>query len=784
MSERPHPNAATWSKTVLGSAGILFLLAGLALISPWAGDTSPVGRVGALLVAAGLIEAFHGFRRSSAAAQTAAWQSAGISIVMGVLLVNAASFVSGAVVLFLAGWFAIDAARLVWLGLRDRSAPARSWVLPAAGNLAVVIPILVLRDRASTWTIAVAGTLRILGTAWNLLAAPVHTASDAGDTVVDDLGLSDEPSVVDTARRIALEERARVPVDRGWIVAFVATLAAIHLGRMGLDRTALGIMSPGVAVLGDMVAALVIAFVVVVPLRLAWRKLTRRLERRAWRFCLADPSPARGTRALVRRWLEGRMRFAIRLRDARYSWSAALGRGLQIGLPFAAVIAATAPIWGMSWYFDTENWAAGVWDSWAEERTDAWREAMVEAVAAAGGPAAGAQAFAVAPPGVTGSGDFAFIVIGDTGEGDASQHVLRDQLLKVAAEDAVRFVVLSSDVIYPSGAMKDYEAKFWLPFKGVEKPVYAIPGNHDWYDALEAFNATFLEPDAARTAMRARIAIDKSVTSTTDAGIERLLATASRLQREYRVPTGFQRAPFFQVQTEGFALLAVDTGVVKDVDPVQHRWLEAALDAARGKFVMAVLGHPLYAGGHDQGEDNEPFAAIHDLLRRHTVPIVMAGDTHDLEYYVERYDTADGPRTMRHFVNGGGGAYLSFGTALSWPAEPATSTWAFYPARAQVEAKIAEMSPVWKRPLWWWTRRFDAWPFSAEWLSAAFDYNVAPFFQSFVLVSVEPSRGRVRLVPYGVHGPLRWSDLQASPDLPPRVDAADDTVEWIVPMRH
>ena len=84
--------------------------------------------------------------------------------------------------------------------------------------------------------------------------------------------------------------------------------------------------------------------------------------------------------------------------------------------------------------------------------------------------------------------------------------------------------------------------------------------------------------------------------------------------------------------------------------------------------------------------------------------------------------------------------------------------------------------------MWWWTRRFDAWPFSAEWLSAAFDYNVAPFFQSFVEVRVEPSQGRVRLVPYGVHGRLRWSELQASSDLLPRADAVDDLVEWIVPM--
>jgi len=38
--------------------------------------------------------------------------------------------------------------------------------------------------------------------------------------------------------------------------------------------------------------------------------------------------------------------------------------------------------------------------------------------------------------------------------------------------------------------------------------------------------------------------------------------------------------------------------------------------------------------------------------------------------------------------------------------------------------------------------------------------------------------------PYGVHARLRWADLQASPDLPPRVGAAEETVEWIVPMRH
>ena len=79
----------------------------------------------------------------------------------------------------------------------------------------------------------------------------------------------------------------------------------------------------------------------------------------------------------------------------------------------------------------------------------------------------------------------------------------------LAGAPDVKFLVVSSDVIYPAGAMKDYEPKFYLPFKGFEKPIYAMPGNHDWYDALEAFAANFLEPEAARAAMtRASVEAD------------------------------------------------------------------------------------------------------------------------------------------------------------------------------------------------------------------------------------------------------------------------------------
>jgi len=754
-----------------------------ALLSPvLAGEGAPP-LVGLLLIGAGMLEAWQGFRRATIPGQRAAWIGGAITIAMGVLVSNAAALVATSIAALLAGWFALDAIRYIVRGLwGDYASRATDWLLPALGNLGVAILLIALRQYALGWTLALAGGLRIGGTAVNIMSSPVFTATDAGDTVLAQLDLPEKSELTELADRVAAEESARRSLDNGWIWAFIATLFAIHLGRMGFDRSRLGISSPLVAVVGDVFLALVIAFAIVVPLRLVFRRLSRGLERRAWRWCLAAERNDHWSRRPLRAVLARRLRFSVRMRSARYSARTALSRGLQIGLPWAAIMAAIVPVFGMSWFFDTENWAAGMWNTWAEARTDTWREAMVKATFDAEKTKSPADWYSVAPPGVTAGVDFSFLVIGDPGEGDASQHVLRDQILTATARDEVKFIVISSDVIYPTGAMKDYEANFWLPMKGTHKPVYAIPGNHDWYDALEAFTATFLTADAARAAIRARIVADNRITTTTDARIEELIGKAAFYREQYAVPTGFQRAPFFDVQTDEFALIAVDTGVARTVDPVQWRWLEAALDEARGKVVMAVLGHPFYAGGAYLALHSEPFARLHDLLKRHGVPIVMAGDTHDLEYYVEERAGDGGPQRAQHFVNGGGGAYLSFGTALAWPASPATNRWGFYPPAAQVRSKIAANMTLRKLPLWWWADKLNAWPFAVEWVSSAFDSNVAPFYQSFVEVRVEPSARRVRIIPYGSSGRLRWRDFQGSPDFIPAGAADGDVAEWAVEM--
>jgi hypothetical protein len=95
----------------------------------------------------------------------------------------------------------------------------------------------------------------------------------------------------------------------------------------------------------------------------------------------------------------------------------------------------------------------------------------------------GDELLRIRPETVDDESDFSFIIIGDPGEGDASQFSLVSRYLNLGSRDDVKFLVVSSDVIYPAGSMSDYESNFYLPFQGFAKPIYAIPGNHDWFDA-------------------------------------------------------------------------------------------------------------------------------------------------------------------------------------------------------------------------------------------------------------------------------------------------------------
>ncbi len=770
------------------SIGIgLIAISVVALAAPLATGTWSLQFLGLLPFAVGLTDLYSTIANPALRSRPAAYASGLLALAVTFLLYVSPGLVVTGIVVLLIGVLVLDG--VVKLGQAlSRGAPGRSRTVLAvngASSLALAAAGWLLWKAVSVDAaigVAIAGYTAMAG--WRLLASPtVPTAAetDRGLDVHPDPGLALGPQALfaQTRARLARSAPATRRADVYWLATIGLVLFFTHVARMRTTDTWLGIASPFVATFGDIIMAVGLGALVILPLRLLWRRVSRPLERKAWRLRIAgeDRQMAPLPRRLLRAWTDARFAFSAMLREARASLPATFGLAIRLGLPLAILFAAVNPIWGFSWYFNTESWASAFYQKVTELRVDIWRERMIDAVERAY-PGDRDGLFAVHPPGID-EGDFSFIVIGDTGEGDPSQYSLVDRYLDLGRRDDVKFLVISSDVIYPAGAMVDYEANFYMPFKGFTKPIYAIPGNHDWFDALEGFNANFLEPKAARLSLSARADADMNLTSTDRSRIDRLLDRAERLRTLYRIDNDHQRGAFFEIQTPDFAIVAVDTGIRRTIDPRQRAWLEAALARSRGKFLMAIVGHPRYAAGVDTSLGDADFAALYAMLEDAGARVLMAGDTHTFEYYAE--ETAPGEDPIHHFVNGGGGAYLSIGGALAWPDDPPARTWGFYPSRAAIRLKLDEETPAWKQPFWQWIKRFGAWPIQIETLSGMFDFNNAPFFQSFMEVRVERSRNRVVFALHGVDGPVPRVDLQISPEGWASGDPGAP-VEFVVPL--
>jgi uncharacterized membrane protein HdeD (DUF308 family) len=780
-------------------AGILLMvLGGLALSAPLSAGRWSLAVLGVPLILLSIGEAYAVFS-SPQRAQARRYVPSLLAMLAGnVLLLSSALVLNGLLILFIA-ILAVDGLSKILTARRDLHTARVPAIVNGLVDFACVVLLWYLSRVIGTGeAVGIIVGLFIVAAGWRLLMAsdealtPAPTTPESTTHPNPGLRLARSETF---ARLRAEVENASGQVraaDLMWMLTLGIVFLAIHAGRMPRSDSVLGLASPFVATAGDILMTLVFAMLLMLPARLLWRRLTTPIERLGWSLRLSadkgGPQLNRPADWLMRRWLENRFRFDMYLREGRLSLTAALILLLRLGLPVTAFFVAFNPVWGFTWYFNTETWATGIYQKITELRVDPWRVSMIDAVKRVYGDSD--DLFRITPDGVD-AGDFSFIVIGDPGEGDASQYSLISRYLELGLHDDMKFLVVSSDVIYPAGSMDDYEANFYLPFQGFAKPIYAIPGNHDWFDALEGFNANFLEPRAARAAIEARVATDLRLTGTDSRRIDKLMAEAVRLRGSYRVKVGAQRAPFFEMQTNDFALLAIDTGILRTIDATQWAWIERALDRSRGKFTMAIVGHPRFAGGsdiptfaegHDVSDSSDKFAALYRLLSSHNVRIAMAGDTHDFEYYREKISDRDRDRVMHHFVNGGGGAYLSIGTALDFPAPPAVEDWAFYPRSDRLRAKMDAEMPAWKQPFWYWIKWAKAWPFSVEALSGLFNFNHAPFFQSFMEVRIERSKRRVILVLNGVDGPLRWRDLQIGGAAMRPGATPDDTVEFIVSM--
>ena len=266
--------------------------------------------------------------------------------------------------------------------------------------------------------------------------------------------------------------------------------------------------------------------------------------------------------------------------------------------------------------------------------------------------------------------EFSFLVVGDTGEGDASQFAVVPPLLEVGGDTA--FMVICSDVIYPSGDAEDYEAKFYRPYNNYAKPIYALPGNHDWYDGLNGFMYHLCGAEAPTQG-----GAPEPITAATDSKgaswrerLRRRLLWRKPTEMDPTVPTRKQAwrsadaqlskqcSPYFAIETDPLLIVGIDTGMGGGIDSEQGEWLrKISLEIDKPK--MLLTGKPIYVDGEYHPGVIEGGGTVDDIVRdpRHRYVAAIGGDIHNYQRYRMRVKGHPGP--IFYIVSGGGGAYMS-----------------------------------------------------------------------------------------------------------------------------
>ncbi|WP_210583816.1 metallophosphoesterase [Streptomyces sp. GESEQ-35] len=305
----------------------------------------------------------------------------------------------------------------------------------------------------------------------------------------------------------------------------------------------------------------------------------------------------------------------------------------------------------ISWLDPRMLWAArnGVLASWFGDPTAGTRSRWAAQRAAAGAP----------PDKVIRRDDpdrFSFLVIGDTGEGDDPQYAVVPGLLEVGQD--TRFAVLASDVIYPVGSADDYGTKFFRPYQDYRAPIYAIPGNHDWYEDLAAFMRVFCDDAPAlapepRPRPMSRAWLRSRLWHRPRANDGQRLAEARTL-RSSPAQQAVQPGPYWAIDAGPVRIIGIDTGLLGTVDAEQGAWLREVSQGPRPKIL--ITGSPLYVDGKHDPCVIDGGGTVDDIVRdpAHHYVAAIGGDIHNYQ----RYPVRVGGRTIQYIVAGGGGAFM------------------------------------------------------------------------------------------------------------------------------
>ena len=218
---------------------------------------------------------------------------------------------------------------------------------------------------------------------------------------------------------------------------------------------------------------------------------------------------------------------------------------------------------------------------------------------------------------------FSFAVVGDSGDGGRAQLEVAGLLERLRPD----LILHAGDVVYPRGAEKDYDRRFFAPYRTLikEVPIFLVLGNHD---VRHRDGAAYLD----------------------------------NFYPPLHNPGSTKR--FYSFDWGGAHFVALDSELYHDdrgASPEEQKaFLERDLAATRKRWKFAFLHRSLYSSsrhGPDEliREDFEP------LFARYGVDVVFSG--HDHVY--ERTAPVMG---VTHVVSGGGGRELYRAGKERWTA--------------------------------------------------------------------------------------------------------------------
>ena len=235
-------------------------------------------------------------------------------------------------------------------------------------------------------------------------------------------------------------------------------------------------------------------------------------------------------------------------------------------------------------------------------------------------------------------GDFWFDYAADIGDGWNSTYAVADAIARpelaldhqggLEKTQAGRVLVFGGDEVYPYPTRTEYDVRTETPyamaFAGRARPdVFAIPGNHDWYDSLVAFSRTFCRPERG------------------------FAGCATRQTRSY----------FALKLPANWWLLAIDLQLGADLDEPQVQYFQKVAsrmdDAARMIFCVPEPRWILEDAypRHTSYEELSSTRFLEEKVFKRKARVFLTGDLH----FYKRHENAEG---IQKITSGGGGAFL------------------------------------------------------------------------------------------------------------------------------